>query len=308
MTEAMDRAMDLKFERMLEGLRTSVTDTVHEEVKKLTSEFNNQVTTLTHQMNSLQDQMHGLSEGITRDTCDITERINCIQVEINDVVKNEVSQMHLAVDKKMEKLKEESIKPDELEKRLGPMELRQAEMEIDVQDIKKSVADIKKNSATGNVPTPAYNVIIKNLELSEREAMDENVLLEDVTELLRDGLKITDSIATTVTRMRPIPIKNGTKPGHVLVTFSNKQQQLKVLKSKRHLKKVPKYEKVWIEVDKPREVRAMERNCRVLLKEIGKEKEYYIRGSTLVKKGSESRHDDGLNQQDTADATNHMSR
>jgi hypothetical protein len=84
--------------------------------------------------------------------------------------------------------------------------------------------------------------------------------------------------------MKSIPTKHGAKPGHVRASLANKDDLNAIMKSKRLLKDSDNYKKVWIEGEKPREVMMMERNCRMLLREMGKEKDYFFKGSTLVKK------------------------
>ena len=42
---------------------------------------------------------------------------------------------------------------------------------------------------------------------------------------------------------------------------------------------------MWIEIEKSRKVMAMKQNCRMQLRQIGKEKDYIFNGSKLIKKG-----------------------
>lgn len=212
-----------------------------------------------------------------------------MKIMINETMKFEVSRLEKMMDEKMQKMKEELLQPNDLNKRVAPIELKQLETDIEIASIKQSVdALAEKTSETGGIPNTSHSVIIKNLDISNDEFVSEVALETDVTTLIEEGLKLENINVSAVKRLRPIVTKNGTKPGHVLLTVGNKEEQVAILKSKNLLRNGGKYNNVWIEADKPKEVRAMERNCRTLLKELGKENEYKFKGSTLVKKGNQA--------------------
>jgi hypothetical protein len=218
-----------------------------------------------------------------------------MRIVVNESVKSEVAKFQKTIDEKLEKFDEKlekfnevCLQSKEMCKRIEPLELKQLEMDIDIESLKRSVDNMKiaTEKSGENKEESYYNVVIKNFEYREEEALDENALIDDVTELIQEGLKLENVPISRVTRMHPIPTKNGTKAGHVVLSLKSKEDQSAVLVSKSQLRSQAKYRNVWIEMQKTRDVVAMERNCRMLLREMGKEKDYIFKGSRLVKKGT----------------------
>lgn len=195
-------------------------------------------------------------------------------------VTEQISRIETVVEQKIKSVS------DDLNKRMKTVEVRQLESDIDMASIRQSIDEMKSQVEDDGETKPVKpeTVIIKNLDVSEDEFTSDIGLQTDVMTFIRDVLKLENIHISSVKRLRPIVTKNGSKPGHVCVTVANKDQQTAILKSKSRLKTNTKYKDVWIQPDRPKEVRAMENNCRLLLKEMGKEKKYRFRGSTLVKK------------------------
>ena len=96
--------------------------------------------------------------------------------------------------------------------------------------------------------------------------------------LVKDGLKLKDIIniknVTRSTRSQNNPTEKAGKPGIVFVELDNLDHKRQILKCKRSLKDSSKYKNVYIENYIPREKRMIDFNNRVLLKAMGKDKDY----------------------------------
>jgi hypothetical protein len=209
---------------------------------------------------------------------------------ISDTVNSEIARVEKTFEERFAKLEIDCAKKTEVNERVGKVEIRQLEMDIDYQEVKKNISDIKSqlDQACTTQVEDACNIIMKNFEFTDEEALNEIALETNVREMFEStlGLPESDINIMAVKRLKSIPTRNGIKAGHVVITLKSKEDQSKIMKLKGSLKNSEKYKKVWIEAEKAREVRAMEKNCRMLLKEMGKEKEYTFRGSALVKRNA----------------------
>ncbi len=97
---------------------------------------------------------------------------------------------------------------------------------------------------------------------------------------MKDGLKIKDLKIKSYERKKT----KSKRPGLVVVTCDNKAECDNIMKQKRNLKGTDNYKKVWLEEWLPKSAISIQQSLRTVFKEIGKEKEYFINGTSVVKR------------------------
>ncbi len=127
----------------------------------------------------------------------------------------------------------------------------------------------------------SHLIVIKNLPESANESEDKNVLKNKVDSLMKDGMKIQTPKIKSVERKKS---RNTKHPGIVVITCENKIERDNIMKHKRNLKGKVQYKRVWLEEWLPRSTMSIQQSLRTVFKELGKEKEYFINGTSVVKK------------------------
>ena len=125
----------------------------------------------------------------------------------------------------------------------------------------------------------SHRIVVKNLKRHVKENNDPRSTVSSVQSLLRDGLKLAKINVTSAVRKDD---RDG-KPGLIVADIETIEQKHQILKSKKLLKGNKKYPDVYIDNDLPIEVRQTEASLRTLVKEMGKEKKYFVRGTRLIK-------------------------
>ena len=140
-----------------------------------------------------------------------------------------------------------------------------------VAALEASFADIVKSN--GNVCDPVTALeerkkrfVIKHLSEDTNES--NQITMDKVNALIKDGCKLSDVNVTSVERKY---IK-GKKPGIAVATCASFEQKQKLMKAKSLLKNIQKYKTVYIENDYSQEIRTCDSNFRTILKEMGKDK------------------------------------
>jgi hypothetical protein len=134
--------------------------------------------------------------------------------------------------------------------------------------------------ASKTVENTDCSVVIKNVKVDPREEQNSVHTLNAVHKLIREGVQLSDVKVVSAERKRGY----GNKPGVIVVKLETQAQKIKLMKSKKSLKNTPAYNQVYIDNDLPRDVRNTENSLRILLKEVGKDKDYFVRGTRLMRR------------------------
>ena len=157
-----------------------------------------------------------------------------------------------------------------------------------VNEMKKSYANAVRNQPGVDMAGKGKTFVIKNLSADASEKNDPNVLIRNVNTLVQSGLKLNTFHAHKAERKQT----KGKSPGIILVTAESADQKDEVMKNKRKLKNVKKYERVYIEDDMSDEARKASSNMRTILKELRCERDYRMVNGRLVR-NDKVRSDDG---------------
>ncbi|VDI45625.1 Hypothetical predicted protein [Mytilus galloprovincialis] len=128
---------------------------------------------------------------------------------------------------------------------------------------------------TNTVKTESNNrnkFVIRNLIYDQTEKDNNVVTINKVQGLLKDGLELQDITLKSVHRKET----RGPHPGIVIVETNSYDDKSKIMKNKRKLKTVKKYENIYIDNDQSYETRNLQASFRTVLREMGKEKDYKI--------------------------------
>ncbi|VDI82492.1 Hypothetical predicted protein [Mytilus galloprovincialis] len=150
-------------------------------------------------------------------------------------------------------------------------------MQDKIQALEKTMKE------TNTVKTESNNrnkFVIRNLIYDQTEKDNNVVTINKVQGLLKDGLELQDITLKSVHRKET----RGQHPGIVIVETNSYDDKSKIMKNKRKLKTVKKYENIYIDNDQSYETRNLQASFRTVLREMGKEKDYKIVGNRLVKK------------------------
>ena len=130
------------------------------------------------------------------------------------------------------------------------------------------------------------NVIIRNMPETERERTEPNVTLNRVKSLLRDRLKLHNVNVMSAERKQA---RGKQKHGIVVVQLESTEQKRDVMKVKGKLKMMTQYKDLFIEDDLSPEQRVGQQNMRLLVKELGQERNYKVVRGKLVRNQPRSR-------------------
>ena len=143
----------------------------------------------------------------------------------------------------------------------------------------KSYANAVRNQPGVDMAGKGKTFVIKNLSADASEKSDPNVLIRNVNTLVQSGLKLNTFRVHKAERKQT----KGKSPGIILVTAESADQKDEVMKNKRKLKNVKKYERVYIEDDMSDEARKASSNMRTILKELRCERDYRMVNGRLVR-------------------------
>ncbi|CAC5399360.1 unnamed protein product [Mytilus coruscus] len=121
-----------------------------------------------------------------------------------------------------------------------------------------------------NESTCKNKLVIKNLKYDESEKDSNQVTINKIHELFKDGLALANIQVESVTRKE----SKGQYPGVVICEIKSAEDKTRIFKKKNKLKDNRKYSNVYIENDRSVETRNLQASLRTVLKEIGKEKDY----------------------------------
>lgn len=124
--------------------------------------------------------------------------------------------------------------------------------------------------------------VVRGLPHTDAESKDTEVTKNKVQSLLKDGMGLNDIQVDKADRKKG----HGGQAGAIIVKVATIEQRNKVLKHKRGLKDKELYKRVYINPALTKEVLSLQNNFRTILREIGKDKEYIIKGANVVKKKS----------------------
>lgn len=161
----------------------------------------------------------------------------------------------------------------------GDMEVMNAKIDT-VQKTYDTMMKTKEAEKTPPNSTNAKNkLVIKNLDFDAQEEENNQVTINKVQSLFKDGLGIPDVKIKSAERK----MGKGNSCGIILVEIDNDSDQKKnIFSNKRQLKNTNTYKNVYINNDLPIETRIHQSNMRTLLKEVGKEREMFFIGNKLV--------------------------
>lgn len=160
------------------------------------------------------------------------------------------------------------------------------EVKTDMNNMQDKINSLEKTvrENTGvierNESTCKNKLVIKNLKYDESEKDNNQVTINKIHELFKDGLALANIQVESVTRKE----SKGQYPGVVICEIKSPEDKTRIFKKKNKLKDNRKYSNVYIENDKSVETRNLQASLRTVLKEIGKEKDYKIVGNRLIKK------------------------
>ena len=206
---------------------------------------------------------------------------------ITERVKGEVNKVKEEVQTKIDNLKENFKRLDKTYAELVSKE--------------KTIENVDSNR------TKALNIVIKNIPSDPREIANDTVLKTKIETLVKDGLNLKDiniKNVTRSTRSQNNHTEKADKPGIVFVEIENLDHKRQILKSKRSLKDSSKYKNMYIENYIPREKRMVDFDNRVLLKAMGKDKDYKTIAGRITRK-QESPNEPYNADEDTPDKNMH---
>ncbi len=141
-----------------------------------------------------------------------------------------------------------------------------------ITELKQTLREEVNNLKTASKPETKteHKLVVKNLQETKKEN-----LMNKVLAVIRDGLKLKTKIAKVERKLS----RNDNRPGIVIVTCENINDKREILSSKRKLKSSKQFSEVYIDDDKPRELREQERNMRVMAKALGNVK---VKGAKMI--------------------------
>ena len=184
--------------------------------------------------------------------------------KIKEVVRNEVRQIKLEIDSKLNEL---TLKVKHLEQKQATDNRKVAD---ELNELRSHVSD----AAPDNV------VVVKNLPVSDKEQSDSNVTINKVSALIKDGLKLHNVQVVSAERKKT----SGSRPGVVIARLADSRQKQNVMKEKTKLKNIKPYERVYIENCLSRSELQTQHSLMTVVKELGKQDSYYVKGSAILKR------------------------
>jgi hypothetical protein len=199
MAATFNQTLDSKFDRLLNELQSMVSKTVHEEVSTLTHQVNN----LSERMDKLHDNMHGLSEGVTRDISDMREMVRNVQTEMETCQKFTKSEIN----------KQASLLSKETEESKGAVDNLKIEMKNKTSNVEhnelKSVVNEQQNNIAkleeaNKVLTDTLTQQQRFLNTVDAERRASNIIITGVMESGEGGIALQYNDVSAVTDMEKV--------------------------------------------------------------------------------------------------------
>lgn len=263
-----------------ELLRAGLTQLQHDLSKTLDQKFESFEDKLKKAiLSTVQDEINGVRQ-------EFNDRISGLTKKLEDKLSSKIQN---TIDSKIKDVKNEISNDFNLNT-----------LTADVSELQKSYAEVVSASNVSHerqngqdVEHGTLNIVVRNMKFDEREASDPNVTINLVNRVIRDGLKLTDAKVVHAERKTA----RNDKPGVIIAQFERSEHKQNVLKNKKSLKKIKKYESVYIEEERSHEQRVIESNIRTLLHAVGKSKDYALINGRFVKKTSASARAAGTSSQ-----------
>lgn len=259
MFSSMEKKMADNFTKLTAEMKTTVKEVVAETIQTEISKIEDQLHSFGERighLENLEQNMHGLSEGLTRDIADITGEVNVLK---GDVTESE---------KRIRKAEEDI---DELVRRNKDVEAKAA--------LAMKAAGETKGKDTRENDDNKCCIFIRGLRESPKEKADPNVTTNLVYNVIREGMHQKDVKLRSAVRKE----SRGSAPGVIVAHVVSEEQKKHLLKSKKRLASSEKYKRVYVEEFKPLDERKAEANTRMLLQAMGKEDLKLSRKGFIVK-------------------------
>lgn len=213
------------------------------------------------------------------------EFVKIVKNEV-DIVKNE---FNARMENMSKKLEEKLVEKTTDLVNLKMTEIR-SEVKTNMDKLNKSVEDRSYAEVATNGPKENLNFVIRNMDLDQREETEPEITMNKVKSLIKDGLKASDIVVKSAIRKKSL---NNSRPGVIIASVETAAQKTKLMKSKGDLKVSRCFYNVYIEEDRPHEVRTSEANMRTLLYEMGKSDKYVnVNGRFVRKRNTDTNRDD----------------
>jgi hypothetical protein len=224
-------------------------------------------------------------------TTQLTDCFSALTVRINDMEKNleekllrkidthidkKIDRLKLNIDKDISTVKSDMVK---IEKTCSDA----------IENVKRSYADAIKSRGETNDITRDTNIVIRNLRESADERDDPSVVKHKVEKLLRDGLKLANVKIVEAKRKPGWTDRRGDRPGIIIATVETKEQKTQLMKAKIALRESRDYRSVYIENDLTVNELQTQSSLRTILRELGRERDYFVTGSRIVHRSEERR-------------------
>ena len=217
-------------------------------------------------MSDLNSKLESIIEGQDKLRRDINENFIRHTKSMATLIDQKMSALRQEIDGKLQAMGQEL---QGVRDRVATMEAAQHDREaadgVALTGLQQRIDSLesKVSDAAEPLHEPARSkLIVKGLRESDSE--NERELLQQFEDLLsRLGVQVR-----AIAAVRVGSSTRGRKPRPVSFTMANEEAAKEVMRNKRHLKDIPDYSAVYIEPDRPGQVRAMEANIRRLTKEL----------------------------------------
>ncbi len=155
----------------------------------------------------------------------------------------------------------------------------QASIKLDMDNLKERVEKAEQKPTYKEAAEKSKmmcNIVLRKV----KESAGEN-LVNKVSAIIKEGCKLKDIQVTAADRKGKG--YNGNPP-IIIATLANQEQVQEVLKSKKALKDSRNHKNIIIHEDQDLESRITRSNTITLLKAMGKDKQYFFKGRSLVEK------------------------
>jgi len=220
--------------------------------------------------NCLRDLMLNISKDLTNSISSLGDRIRNLEDNIENKLATQLTNVIHATVK------------EEIGKVRSDFDSEICAMKTKILDMEKSFADILQGDKVISAPVETdpcdVSIVIRNLKRSSTEEDGiSNATKNKVISLVRDGLKLKDIKVVKAERKQ----SRGDNPGVIVASLETKQQVSEVMKGKAVLRQTNDYRSVYIEPLLSQAELSTQSSLRTILKEMGKEKSYYVNGPRL---------------------------
>ena len=205
---------------------------------------------------------------------DFTKQMSQLEQNIESKMTEKLSSM---LDKKLE-VKVDAIRNDMTAEVKSVVKRELTEIKSQVDTVQKTYAEVV--AKTGQQAEKNLNIVIRNLQESDREHVDETVTMHKVQDLITYGMKLRDINVTNVVRKQT----RSNKPGVIIATIRTEKQKQDILSAKSDLVNVSQYKNVYVEHYIPFEERRNNSNLTTLLREMGKSDRFSVYRGRIVQR------------------------